>query len=144
MILAYRPLSFPDDWAWFNSILPVFRVEDSSGFVAVDASSGERVAAVVLDNFTGVSAQGHFIIETPMAIRAGFFDMCADFIFNELCIDALYALVPGENEKALKLNRHLGFTEVARLRGAVKKGVDSVVMELLPVNCGYLKKVENE
>ena len=51
-------------------------------------------------------------------------------------------MVPGDNEKALKFNEHLGFTIKMRLEDAWDDGVDYVVMELKKENCPYLSKIE--
>jgi RimJ/RimL family protein N-acetyltransferase len=50
----------------------------------------------------------------------------------------MYGLVPANNEKALRLNKKMGFTEAIRLKEAYTAGVDYVLMELRKENCKYL------
>jgi hypothetical protein len=46
--------------------------------------------------------------------------------------------VPSNNEKALKLDRHIGFKEVARIPNAVAEGVDYIVMCMEKSECRWL------
>jgi len=124
-------------WLWFNSKLPVLAVEDSCGFLAL-SDSGDYIGGCVLDNWTDTSVQGHFLIENPLIIRSKFLHVIGTYIFEERGKKLAYALIPGDNEKALKFNSHIGFTEVARLKGAFKEGVDCVILELKKENCVYL------
>ena len=126
-----------ESWTWFNQQVPVLRVEDSCGMVAI--SDDKYVAGIVMDNFTDTSCMGHFVT-TPMALRAGFFDLCADFVFEERGLSLFYASVPSQYENALKFLPKVGFTEVARLKGAFKEGVDCVIMELKKENVVRIRK----
>jgi len=133
-----RPLSGELDWGWINRALPIMQVEDTSGLVAI--SDNKPVGALILDNWTETSVQGHFYIKDPMVLRSDFLEYCCDYVFNVRDRKALYALVPGNNEKALKLDVHMGFTEKCRFEGAFAEGVDYVIMELKRENCKYLKE----
>ena len=123
-----------DGWNWFNRMVPVLCVEDSCGMTAYDTDKGKFVAGMVMDNWTDTSCQGHFCITTPMILRAGFFDVCTDYVFNERGMKLFYASVPSQYEKALKFLPQVGFTEVVRLKDAFKEGVDCVIMELKKEN----------
>lgn len=137
-----RKFNGPLDWGWINSKVPILRVEDTTGIIMLDLDKNEHVAALVLDNFTRNSVQGHFVVDNPMALRHGFAIECADLIFNVLDKKFLYAQVPGSNEKAIKLNKHLGFTEKTRLPDAYADGVDFIIMELAKENCVCLPNIE--
>ena len=82
--------------------------------------------------------QRHILILNPMVLRSDFIGVCCEFVFETKGRDVMYGMVPGNNEKAMKFNRHIGFTEKCRFEGAFQKGVDYVIMELRKENCKYL------
>ena len=138
MKLAIRRLYGQNDWDWFNSHLPVLRVEDTTGVVAMDVDTGEMVAACVMDNFTETSLQCHLLVLRQAALRQGFIQTCMDIMFNKMGRTVIYGLVPGNNTKAIRLNNHMGFTEKCRFEGAFKPDEDYIIMELRKENCAYL------
>ena len=140
----FRALYGPYDWGWINQQVPILQVEDTCGIVMIDLDKNETVAACVLDNITPNSVQAHFMISTPLALRHGFLEECFDYIFNVEDKKFIFGMVPGDNEKALKFNKHLGFVERVRLPEAFKDGVDYVVMELAKENCKYLPDTVKE
>lgn len=142
MKLSVRPFYGPTDWNWVNEQLPIMQVEDTSGLIAVDVETGERVGALITDNWTNNSVQAHFLIKSPMVLRHGFLHHCLDFIFNYSGRKAIYGFIPGDNEKAIKLNTHIGFKEVFRMPEGFADGVDYVVMQLLKEDCTCLPERE--
>jgi len=142
MRIEYRSFHGPTDWEWINSHLPIMQVEDTSGIIAVDLDTEERVGALVLDNWTNNSVQGHFLITSAMVLKHGFLELCSDYIFNASDKKVLYAFIPSDNKKAIKLDTHIGFTEVFRMKDGFADGVDYVVMQLLKENCVCLPKQE--
>jgi len=138
MNVTMRPLSGDLDWGWINAALPIMQVEDTSRIVAI--ADNKPVGALILDNWTENSVQGHFYIKDVMVLKYGFLEYCCDYVFNERGRKALYALVPSDNEKALRLDEHMGFTEKCRFDEAFAPGVDYVIMELKRENCVYLKE----
>ena len=96
----YRPMS-EKDWEWFQEKLPIFIVDDSAGIIMMDGE--ERLAAWVFDNYTGASVQCHLVVEKPMCLRHGLIQTIADLAFNELECFAIYALVPSNKRKLLRL-----------------------------------------
>ena len=137
----FRRMQTDKDWEDVNRLLPILRVEDTTGIVAVN-SEGVLVAACVMDNWTENSVQCHLLLDDISVIRYGFLDLCFDFIFNRNGRKVMYGLVPGNNSKALKLNKHLGFTEKCRFEGAFEDNVDYVIMELKKENCKYISFAE--
>ena len=129
-----------EGWDWFNSKVPVLCVEDSCGMVARDASTDAIVGGCVLDNWTDTSVMVHFAVSSPMVLRAGFFDLCADFVFNDRKRRIVYATVPDMYASALGFLPKVGFTEVARLKDAFKEGIDCVIMELRKENLVHISK----
>lgn len=137
-----REFHGPTDWGWINSHVPLLRVEDTCGIVMIDLEKNETVAAMILDNIMYNSVQAHLIIQNPLAIRHGFLTECADLVFNHMDKEYIYGMVAENREKALKLNKHMGFTEKTILPGAHAEGVGYVLMELHRDNCSFLPKLE--
>lgn len=138
MKLYCRAMHGPTDWGWINQQVEILRVEDTAGIVGIDLNKNETVAACVMDNWTNNSVQCHFMVANKMALRHGFLQECLDYIFNVCDKKYIYGMVPGNNEKAIKLNKHMGFTEKVRLKEAFADGVDYIVMEMKRENCKYL------
>ena len=134
-----RLFNFELDWEWVNKELPIFQVEDTSGMVVMRGN--ESVGAMIMDNWTNNSVQAHFIVKDPMLLRTEFLAVCFDYVFNIKGRKVIYALVPADNEKAIKLNIHFGATEKCRFEEAYADGVDYIVMELKKENCKYLHKI---
>ena len=139
MNIVFKPMD-KSDWGWFVSQLPVFMVEDSTGTVVW--SGEERVAAWVFDNYTGGSIQCHLIVVKPMCLRHGVIEAIATLAFDNMQCNAIYALVPSNKKKGLKINRHIGFTELCVMKNAFGGGIDSHLLELLPENCNYYEKIQ--
>jgi RimJ/RimL family protein N-acetyltransferase len=135
---VFRGLLTCEDWAWINARLPIHRCEDTGGIVAVDSVSRETLAMCVFDNKTQNSVQVHLVIDKPLVLKHGFMHCCCEVMFNVLGVSRLYGLVPANNEKAVKLNTHLGFTVKAVLDEAYAVGVDYLVMEWKRENCSFL------
>lgn len=142
MKIGFRAFHGPSDWGWVNQQVGILQVEDTSGIMAIDVTTNTTVGACILDNWTPNSVQAHFMITSPTVLRHNFLEECFDYIFNHAGKKVMYGMIPADNEKALKLNKHLGFTEVVRLPEAFKDGVDYVVMELRRENCKHLPKNE--
>ena len=137
MTVNFRRLDCAIDWAWINNSLPILHVEDTTGIVAIDENN-TPLAACVMDNWTANSVQCHLLVLDSKVLRHGFLETCFDYVFNINGRKVVYGLVPGNNEKALKLNEHMGFTEKCRFEGAFEDGVDYVILELKRENCKYL------
>lgn len=138
MKIFYRAFSGEHDWGWVIRQIPILRVEDTCGIMAIDTDNNETVGACILDNWTANSVQAHFMCATPMLLKHGFIEECFDYLFNERELKYIYGMVPEDNVRALKLNKHMGFTEKMRLPDAWADGIDYVVMELKKENCKYL------
>ena len=142
MNIEFRAFSGPHDWGWVNQQVGILQVEDTTGIMAIDTDTNTTVGACIMDNWTANSVQAHFMITDPMVLRHGFIEECFDYIFNHAGRRYIYGFVPGNNEKALKLNAHMGFTEILRLPDAFTDGVDYVVMQLRREDCKYLPEIK--
>ena len=130
MNIQFRSFVGQYDWGWVQQQVPVLRVEDTCGIMAVDLDTNTTVGACIMDNWTDNSVQCHFMITSPLVLKHGFLDCAYSFIFNDRKCKFIYGMVPSNNDKALKLNKHMGFTEKMRMPDAYADGVDFVIMEL--------------
>jgi hypothetical protein len=138
MKIELRQFSGPHDWGWVNQQVGIMRCEDTGGIMAIDTLTNSTVGACIMDNWTGNSVQCHFMISSPMVLKHQFLEDCFDFMFNTGNVSRVYGLVPANNLKALKLNKHMGFTVKAVMEEAFEVGVDYVLMELKRENCRFL------
>lgn len=129
-------MTTPEEWAWFKERTHVLRCEDMQGIVAFGPKGIEGI--VVFDTWTPVAVNVHFAIENPFCIRAGLFREVAIHAFAVCGRDRMFGLVPSNNEKALSVDRKIGFTEVARIKDTMGEGIDTIVMRLDREDCRYL------
>ena len=134
--MKFLPLRLPHEWEWVRQRTHVIACEDSQGIVVYDNNGIAAVA--VLDSFTVDGCCVHLAIDNPLAIRHGLFSEVARHAFHACGRKRVFGLVPSNNEKALKLDRHIGFTEVARIPNAVAEGVDYIVMCMEKSECRWL------
>lgn len=126
----------PSEFMWFKERTHVIRCEDTQGIVAM---RGHDILAVcVFDSFTVDGCSVHFAIENPMVIRRGFFSEIAYHAYVVCGRKRMFGLVPDNNERALKLDKNIGFKEIARVPNAISEGVGYIVMELLKEDCRFL------
>ena len=137
MDIYFRAFHGPSDWGWVQQHLPLKRIEDTGGIVAIDREKNETVAACVLDTWTENSVQAHLIMTTPMVVRHGFFEEVTDYVFNVAGRGLMIGLVPENNEAALSVDAKIGFRECARVPDAVSEGVGIVILTMTPDDCRY-------
>lgn len=142
MNVEFRAFVYENDWAWIQRICPIVRCEDTSGIMAINSDTNTTVGAFIMDNWTNNSVQCHFVISNPMVLKYGFLETCADYVYNEKNVANVYALVPADNAKAVKLNKHMGYTIIACLDEAFDIGVDYLLMGMKRDNCVFYKKRE--
>ena len=93
-------------------------------------------AVVVFCGFYGKSCMIHVASEGKHWMTKNFLKKVFDYPFNTLKLKVIIGTVAGNNEKALKLNRHLGFKDVAFIPDAHENG-DLVILEMRPENCKW-------
>ena len=96
---------------------------------------GNLIAGATFENYTGRNMIVHQRMDgsPPRAFWFAF----ADYSYNQLGCLRVTGLVESTNEKALKLNKHIGFEVEATLKDAGKEG-DLIVMVLWRDNCRFL------
>jgi hypothetical protein len=138
MDIELRQFDGPSDWGWVNQQVGIKRCEDTGGIMAIDSTTNSTVGACIMDNWTNNSVQCHFMISSPMVLKHGFLEDCFDFMFNVGNVSRIYGLVPGNNFKALKFNKHMGFTVKAVMEEAYEVGIDYILLEMKKDNCRFL------
>jgi hypothetical protein len=126
------------DWWWVKATIGCLYVEDTTGLLAID-KWGNYAAAFILDSWTKNAVQGHIAVLNPFVIRHGFFEHVANFIFNQCAVKVVIGLTPANNYKALRLDKHIGFEEVHRIKDGYDDDVDYVVLEMRKENCRWLR-----
>jgi len=105
------------------------------GFYAMGAElKGELVSGLVFNNFTDSSATVHLAVSTPTKTLSQMLDHGFLYAFKACRLRRLTGLVEAQNEKSLKIIKHIGFTEEGVMRQAGTGGQDIVVLALWPAN----------
>jgi len=106
-----------------------------NGFYAMGVeTNGELTAGLVFENFNGVNAMVHTAVTKPTKALAALLDHGYKYAFEHCGLKRLTGLVEESNPKAIRLDKHLGFVEEARLKQAGSDGSDVVVLVLWPEN----------
>ena len=105
------------------------------GFYAMGAElKGELVSGLVFNNFTDSSATVHLAVSTPTKTLSQMLDHGFLYAFKTCRLRRLTGLVEAQNEKSLKIIKHIGFTEEGVMRQAGTGGQDIIVLALWPAN----------
>jgi RimJ/RimL family protein N-acetyltransferase len=135
MNIEIRQFNGPYDWGWVQKHVPLLRVQDTCGIVAVNTDTDTTVGAAIFDNFLYNSAQVSFISTTPMLHRHGFILEALNFALDACNKQYLYSFIREDNFKAIRLNKHVGFKEKMRIKEGFAKGCDFIVLELNRDDC---------
>jgi len=140
-VIKFKSLTESHEWAWVKKRARPIMCEDSQGLIAYD-EEGVIQAIAVFDSFTVDACSVHFAIDNPFVIRHGFLHEIARHLFIDCGRERIFGLVPSNNEKALKLDKHIGMVPVARIPDAMSSGVDYVVLRMNKEECRWLPKIE--
>jgi L-amino acid N-acyltransferase YncA len=99
--------------------------------------NNEIRAVVVYCGFFGKSCMIHVGSKGDHWATKSFLRAVFNYPFNKLKLKVIIGTVAGNNEKALKLDRHLGFKDVAFIPDAHDDG-DLVILEMRPHFCKWL------
>ena len=130
MTTKFRAMQTQEDWKWIWDRAHPLQCRDTAGIVAYDDETGKIQAACVFDSFTIDACSVHFAIDNPFVIRSGFLHEVARHLFINCDRKRIFGLIPSNNEKAHKLDLHIGFREVARIPDAYAEGVDYIVVRM--------------
>lgn len=140
MNICMRQFIGPLDWGWVQSYVPLLRVQDTCGIMAIDEDKNKTVGAVIVDNILNNSVQATIILDNSMVLRHGFLEECFDWIYEGLGKDYIYCLVAENNTPSNRLCKRLGGLEQMRLKDAFRDGVDFIVYELHKSRCSYYNR----
>lgn len=117
----------------------VISPSDDLRFIA-HANADNKIDAVVAYNgFTYRVCSMHVCGDGGHWIDRQMLRVCFDYVFNHCKCVAVYGQVAANNERALRLDKHLGFREITRLANAVEDGVDLVILEMRREDCRWIK-----
>jgi hypothetical protein len=90
---------------------------------------GELIAGCMVDWFNGASCYMHIAAEGRHWLNRDFLWHCFHYVFHQIGARVAIGLVPSNNAAALRFDKHLGFTELARIPGGHPDG-DLVVLTI--------------
>lgn len=114
----------------------------TSGFTAIEAlhaDTGHVVGMVGFDRWTDNSAEMHVWLAQPSATRALLWP-AFHYLFEQQNRGVAIGVVAASNARALRMDKHVGFVEVARIKDGKAQGEDLVLLELRKENCKWLKR----
>ncbi len=138
--MSLRAFHGPTDWSWFTERVNAHLVSDTTGIVV--EQDGEIVAMCIANTWTHNSCIVHLAIDNPLVLRGDFPTVLANYLFNEAGRGVVLTTIASDNRRALKLCKHLGFEEVARIKDAVDTGIDTVLLQMRKENCQWLTTFE--
>jgi hypothetical protein len=141
-VITFRALDLHYDYDYVKTLIEAVICDDTKGIVA--ERDGRRVGAVLFDSWTLNSVQVHIGIEDPLVFKHGLHREVCVYAFLTCGTKMMLGLVPSNNAKAIKLNTHFGFEEVARIKDALEDGVDYIIMQLNKSECKYLTVEERQ
>lgn len=137
--MNFKPLTEEAEWAWMKERTHVIACEDSQGIVAT-SGSGDILAVCVADSFSPDSCNVHLAIGDPFVIKHGFLHEIGTHLFVTCGRSHIFGLIPSNNEKALKFDKHIGFSEVCRIPDGVGTGTDYIVMRMNREDCRWINE----
>lgn len=117
----------------------VISPSDDLRFIAHANADNQIDAVVAYNGFNHRVCSMHVCGDGGHWIDRQMLRVCFDYAFNHCNCVAVYGQVAANNEKALRLDKHLGFREVFRLQDAVSDGVDLVILEMRRDQCRWLR-----
>jgi hypothetical protein len=135
----------PEQWKLLGLfLLNAAHVQPSADMKLMAWAEDNKVRLVVGFNaFMGRVCQMHVAMEpnyhfTPKEMLRVTFDHA----FNSFKVKKLIGILNSKNEKAMKYDLHLGFTEEYRMPGMHDDGGDIVILSMTREQCKYLDKEE--
>jgi hypothetical protein len=142
-MVQFTPLNTQEEWTWFKERTHVIRCEDTQGVVAY-SETGKILAIMAADSFSPDSCNVHLAIDNPIVIKHHFLHECFRHLFYTCRRAHIFGLVPANNARALKFDKHIGFKEVARIPDGVGTGTDYVVLRLDRTECRWIEQPKIE
>jgi hypothetical protein len=99
--------------------------------------NGKPLAGVLYDAYNGVSINVHIWVEVDAVPSKDWFAAIFDYPFNKLGVKKLLGQVAGNNDEALRLDKHFGFIEEGRIKDYSENG-DLVLLTMTKDQCRVL------
>jgi RimJ/RimL family protein N-acetyltransferase len=96
---------------------------------------GDLVSGIVFNNFNGSNATAHIAVKRFTKLFPELLHHAIKYAFKENKLKRLTGMVEADNEKALKLDKHIGFEHEFTMRMAGNNGKDLIVLVLWPDKC---------
>lgn len=100
-------------------------------------TNGKIVAVCAYSCFQNKSIEIHIASDGKNWLTRSFLYHAFYYPFEFLKVKVLLGYVDSENERALKFNRHLGFTEECRIKDCGKNG-DLIILTMRKENCKFI------
>lgn len=125
-------------YAFVASYMPMQPVGGMKGLGLLRGD--ELVAGVLYEGFNGRNVWMH-VAAVPGShwMTRDFLRYCFHYPFNEMGVERISGYVSAGNEKAVKLDEHLGFKREAVLEGASEDGSDVWIYVMRRGDCRFLK-----
>jgi RimJ/RimL family protein N-acetyltransferase len=104
-----------------------------------EIKDGKLIAGIAFESQNKQAMWGHQRIDSPPSKQ--FWMTAADFIYNQAGCKRFSAVVDVNNEKAIALNKHIGFVIEATLKDAGDTG-DVHIMTLWREHCRFLNWIK--
>ena len=130
MNVSFYPIDRDRDAHGMFKHLPYILEAQAKGIIAVDNDTGKPIAFAIFDRWTASSATGHWWIGDPLVLRHGFFEECADYLFNTCKLKQLMGYIAENNTESFKLAKSIGMTELFRIKDGFDEDVDMIVLSL--------------
>ena len=139
MKIAYRFFHGPSDWGWIQSHLPLLRIDDMCGLMAVDTETNTTVACAIFDTFLDKTCQISLIIEQSLVLRHGFMEEISQFAYDGCHRDYVFCKVAEDNIKSLRICERAGFVRTGTISGGSANGVPHIMLEMYKDDCTFYK-----
>lgn len=126
----------PEEYSWLLGRVGYTPTASFRALAAVD-NTGRVRGMVGFDSWTENSAQAHFAVDTPMALRE-LAPAAFEYVFHQAGRGVLVGVVREDNARSRRATKHLGFKEAYRIRDGAAAGVALLLYELRREECRYL------
>lgn len=121
---------------WLCDQLKCQYVEGQMQYIGL-VVNGNISAVSGFEGYNGATVRGHMAITGRMNKEFIWFSFW--YVFEQLKAHKLIGLVDSENTKAIRLDRHFGYVEEARINGGTPGG-DMIIFTMKKEQCIYLHK----
>lgn len=102
---------------------------------------GKLIAGVLFDGYSERAVNIHLACDKPLTRE--FIWFCFYYAFEQLRVKKLLGMVESTNEKALRLNKKLGFVHEHTIKDGSKSG-DMVILSMTREQCKWLNAVKRQ